>query len=197
MPHSLLPRTAYGSGQIPALWVGILEEFGVGWGGVQALLRGPFSGIQSTQREQRILHSPTARGPHTLPKHGLPWPSNIDTFATFLCHPVAQAPHHHYLGRQHHPLLRKRDLGRAEERKGGSRDPLQRGPLLFPGIGGVYPTPLAGEARVNVHAWLKGPIIPPHAGHGYAHFPPNWKMQREIDGFRMLVVGMNDQWLLL
>lgn len=82
MPHSLLPRTAYGSGHIPALCVRILVEFGVGWGGVQALLRGPFSGIQSTQGEQRILHSPTARGPHTLPTHGLPWPSNIDTFAT-------------------------------------------------------------------------------------------------------------------
>lgn len=116
---------------------------------------------------------------HTLPKHGLPWPPNIDTFATALpsSSPGSPPP---LPGQTAPPLLRKRDRGRAEERQGGSGDPLQRGPLPFPGIGGAYPIPLAGEARVNVQVWLKGPIVPPRAGHRCAHFPQNWKCRGRL-----------------
>lgn len=53
---------------------------------------------------------------------------------------------------------------------------------------------MAGEIRVNVPALLRGSNIPPSAGQG---FSPQLEMQREMAGFRMLVVGVSVEWLLL
>lgn len=139
---------------------------------------------QSNPKTAEDIPSSRSQGsPHT-PEHGPSWPRNIDKFTAdpLPSSGPSSAPPPHCLGRQHHPLPRKRDLDRAEERKGGSWDPLQRGPLPFPGIEGVCPPLLAREARVNVLVWLKGAIIPPHAGQGCAHFPPNWKCRGRLMG---------------
>lgn len=139
---------------------------------------------QSYPKTAEDIPSSHSQGsPHT-PEHGLPWPLNIDTFtaAPLPSSSSSSAPPPPLPGQTAPPLPRKRDLGRAEERKGGSWDPLQRGPLPFPGIEGVCPPLLAREARVIVPAWLKGAIIPPPAGQGCAHFPPNWKCRGRLMG---------------
>lgn len=142
------------------------------WGDGQALLRVYASILRyqinpKTAEDIRFCHSqgPTQSPPATPYRHiccsssAIQWPKLPPPL------PEQTAP----------PLPRKRDQGRAEERKGESWDPLQKGPLTFPGIEGVCPPLLAREAKVNIPAWLRGAIIPPHAGQGSAHFPQNWK----------------------